>query len=283
MISEQVTLLDATLALERHPQSLRLRKLLFRLCWHEWENNPDRLLSVPMGDLIMAALAVAPSLDMLNFQLTEIVNTLNKADTYHPLAQTLITDLGPLYHQAKHTAAAAIEPVPVPNHLWFKLRLDMIRYCNPLRLKILLFSLLYHPFTYKQADWQELRGCVLTDLLEQLFHTYEDYPPLKAQIMSLANILDPTEEYLIVGDRLLRSMTPIYDRYVHPSQPIEEEPYTAIVANSLSDDINDLELDDATAIVQPSQSLSLGCQDNSTIVESSTIIISHSPQMVDPL
>ncbi|MDG2992345.1 hypothetical protein L3556_15605 [Candidatus Synechococcus calcipolaris G9] len=254
MISEQVTLLNATLALEQHPQSLRLRKLLFRLCWQEWENNPERLLSVSAADLIMTVLTVLPTLEMLNAQLTEIVNTLNKADTYRPLAETLINELGPLYHQAVRSSQPAVELVPVPNHLWFKLRLDIIRYCNSLQLKILIFSVLYHPFSYKPTDWQELRGCVLTDLLEQLFHHYDDYPPLKFQVIRVAKILEPTEDYLVVGDRLLRAMAPIYERYVHPSQPPEEEPYTEISDNGVSATSNfhdQHDQDDATSIVYP--------------------------------
>lgn len=267
MISEQVTLLNVTLTLERNPQSLRLRKLLFRLCWQEWENNPERLLSVAAGDLIMTALSVAPTLEMLNAQLTEIVDTLNKADTYRPLAQTLINEFGPLYHQADRSAQAAVELVPVPNHLWFKLRLDIIRYCNSLRLKILIFSVLYHSFSHKPADWQELRGCVLTDLLEQLFHHYDDYPTLKSQVISVAKALDPMDEYLVVSDRLLRAMAPIYDRYVHPSQPPEEEPYTVIVSHRVPANSNSYDQqDDATAMVQPPHPLSPEDQEDATMM-----------------
>lgn len=106
----------------------------------------------------------------------------------------------------------------------------MTRYLTPLGVKVPLFTTLYHwPNLDSAADWQEIHGVVLTDLLADLPVQYPRYDRLQGRILGVARGLEPNQDYLAAADRLLRTLKPIYQRYGSPGpapQPTLVSPNT---------------------------------------------------------
>jgi hypothetical protein len=51
---------------------------------------------------------------------------------------------------------------------WFDTRWEIMKYANPLSVKILLYSVICQPFTFSHQDWQLLQGLSLDDLLASI-------------------------------------------------------------------------------------------------------------------
>lgn len=92
----------------------------------------------------------------------------------------------------------------------FDLRLEVMKYGNPLRVKILVFSLTYHLFDSSGKDWSLLQTCTLDDLLSKLLHIYPTIIELEEQIYAIAKTLKDSDEYLQPAGAIVQSMRPIY-------------------------------------------------------------------------
>jgi hypothetical protein len=92
----------------------------------------------------------------------------------------------------------------------FDLRLEVMKYGNPLRVKILAFSLTYHQFDNSSNDWSLLQTCTVDDLLFKLLQTYPTIAELEEQIYATAKKLKDSDEYLQPAGAIVQSMRPIY-------------------------------------------------------------------------
>jgi hypothetical protein len=75
----------------------------------------------------------------------------------------------------------------IPAYDPFKIRLEIFQYTNPLRAKILIFSLLFHPWERSDQDWSTLRGYTLEDLLQQLIQSGKSLKDIEVQLYNIAN------------------------------------------------------------------------------------------------
>ena len=87
----------------------------------------------------------------------------------------------------------------------FNLRLNLMKYTNPLRAKILIFSALYRPFKGDQ-DWSAIKDYELDDLLLSLFCKYRNFQQLESQLYQTANYLQEPEEYNQAAGAIIQSM-----------------------------------------------------------------------------
>ena len=78
-------------------------------------------------------------------------------------------------------------PPQIPAYDPFKIRLEIFQYTNPLRAKILIFSLLFHPWEQSDQDWSTLRGYTLEDLLQQLIQSGKSLKDIEVQLYNIAN------------------------------------------------------------------------------------------------
>ena len=87
----------------------------------------------------------------------------------------------------------------------FNLRLNLMKYTNPLRAKILIFSALYRPFKGGH-DWSAIKDYELDDLLLSLFCKYQNCQQLESQLYQTAKSLHEPEEYNQAAGAIIQSM-----------------------------------------------------------------------------
>ena len=69
----------------------------------------------------------------------------------------------------------------------FEIRLEILRYANPLRAKILIFSLLFYPWDQNSQDWLTLRSYTLEDLLQKLIESRKSIKDIEIQLYNIAH------------------------------------------------------------------------------------------------
>lgn len=92
----------------------------------------------------------------------------------------------------------------------FDLRLDIMRYTNPLRAKLLLYSCLHGPFGFGQQDWSTLRAQTIDDLVREVFDYCETYDDLESKLDIIAHCLGENDENTQVAGALAQAMKPYY-------------------------------------------------------------------------
>ena len=100
----------------------------------------------------------------------------------------------------------------------FELRLDIIKYCNPLRAKILLYSTLQSPFTGSPVEWAVLRNKTLEDFLREAFEYCPTFSDLESKLTIISHCLDDPNENEPVISAILMAIEPYYPK-VQPSVP----------------------------------------------------------------
>lgn len=92
----------------------------------------------------------------------------------------------------------------------FELRLQIIRYANPLRAKLILFSSLYHTFDFSSQDWLLLKDATLEDLLRQLFKTYHNMDEVDVNLTRAAYAMPNIDPQDATVASLMRAIAPYY-------------------------------------------------------------------------
>lgn len=255
-------------ALEQHPNALRIKKLLYSVCHHTWENNRSILQSVAMDILVAQTHQATLSLPALNHRLSQIVCHLNRQAEYTLVANVISHHFQALYssdHDSTQlrpttsdntemftgtatqfkdssglltseftavtptmvsptsnlnsTQAVSSQPTstasPSPRRIkdrsdLFELRLEIIRYTNPLRAKLLIFSSLYSPFSFSQQDWITLKSKTLDDLLKELFNYGQTFTDVANKLEIIAHCLDDSDENIQAVNTILKAIRAYY-------------------------------------------------------------------------
>ncbi|MGL5065381.1 MAG: hypothetical protein ACRC62_35870, partial [Microcoleus sp.] len=113
---------------------------------------------------------------------------------------------------------AVKEIVRDPGNL-FDVRQKILQHTNPLRAKILIFSVLYHEFTFSDRDWLLLKTQELDNLLRQLFNICPTLSELESQLYRTAEILDNKDESERAASAIVQAMTSCYEK--HRSEPLD--------------------------------------------------------------
>ncbi|MDB9411140.1 hypothetical protein [Microcystis aeruginosa] len=74
----------------------------------------------------------------------------------------------------------------IPAYDPFEIRLEILNYANPLRAKILIFSLLFYPWDQNSQDWLTLRSYTLEDLLQKLIESGKSIKDIEIQLYHIA-------------------------------------------------------------------------------------------------
>ncbi|NJK54058.1 MAG: hypothetical protein HC936_17095 [Leptolyngbyaceae cyanobacterium SU_3_3] len=109
---------------------------------------------------------------------------------------------------AQSSAPKSIVPAELVIDL-FDVRLEIIKYANPLRAKILLFSIVYYPFTNSAQDWSNLKLYSLDGLLRSLT-TCGSIADLQTKLETIAQQLSQPDDYAQVSHVLIKCLKPIY-------------------------------------------------------------------------
>ncbi|MEB3225955.1 MAG: hypothetical protein VKJ86_09145 [Synechococcus sp.] len=278
----------AVQTLEEHRENIRIKKLLYALCFQRWENNFQILDAQTLTALLQQLVKQYPSRQRFETVLRKLVSLLNRQQTYHQIAEIILEAITPLYQgvdaatgltqptndpeppalevptappspprpapeaidykqtmafnmdelplvapspQAaapepnyKQTMAFnfgdqnpqtmvlnAVPPLPLPdlppkpeppkqhfaaNLNIYELKLEVMKYANPLRTKILLFSAVHHPFDLSGKDWSMLRTCDFDELLSKVLRDASSPKALDIKLSAIARSLFDANEHL---------------------------------------------------------------------------------------
>ncbi len=209
---------QAASALERDLRQLRVKKLLLYVCRQIWENDLGKLQEIKIADLLCELRQVAPSLPKLQSLLDEGVKVSGKPSEYMAIADLILERLSMTYDPSPPPVADDLSDpelsLPDPSALsteLFDVRLELMRYCNPLHLKILLY--VAQSSSQEAIDWTELKAHDLYSLLRSLLQNCPDLKALQYRLRQASASLQPSDTYQQITNHLLRILKPIYERH----------------------------------------------------------------------
>jgi len=91
----------------------------------------------------------------------------------------------------------------------FEIRLEIFQYANPLRAKILIFSLLFHPWDRSGQDWSTLRSYTLEDLLKKLIQSGKSLQDIEVQLYNIAQTQMDTDANVQTASILVQTLQKI--------------------------------------------------------------------------
>jgi serine/threonine protein kinase len=225
-------------------QQVRLKKLLFYTCQDIWESDIQQLNSVNWAGLLRELVSFMPTFPQLMALLQESVQRVSKPAEYLPIGNLLLSKLQHLYPDGFD----AIAPSPSPNQQQlldnkllnnqanksssrsaipeksktpfdpkiasdlFDLRMELMRFTNSMRAKILLFSTLYYPFNPDRDNWQDLRSHGLDELLRRLFYVYPSFAEADNAIWQMSRSLSEPSAYEQSANYILQAIKTLYDQ-----------------------------------------------------------------------
>ncbi|MBE9033152.1 hypothetical protein IQ266_25775 [filamentous cyanobacterium LEGE 11480] len=201
MLEEQCQIAQA---LELMPERDRIVKLMLCLMHDTWESDLEKVNQTSIRTLIQEIWRKYASLIEVERQLVAIVQRLSKAVEYSTLATMIVQRLAPLY--GLHQEEQEEQSLPLVQSLdGFDLRLEIMKFTNPLRAKILLFSLSNQRFDGSEAHWSALKRYSLESLLKKILETYAP-GELGFRLMQMAQSWPEPEDYEQVVDILMRAL-----------------------------------------------------------------------------
>lgn len=278
-ILEPIDQIDQVVAtLYHHSEEFRIKKLLFSLYKHRWENDLKPLTSQEFRSLILNIQQNYATPQALSLALSKIVETINKPVLYRSLANTIIAAFAPLYQNAPlpskkakatlppkqsqqsfETRFIAQPPMPSPPSVsqpspqshgttpidfsrsteihfstqiktgtedtiaiaktqlsttydLFEIRQMVMQYTNPLRAKILLFSVVIAPWDANYPDWSRLRSHTLETLIDKLILTGMTMPEIETKLQAAAYTCPETDEFLQAASSLIDAIYPFVSK-----------------------------------------------------------------------
>ena len=211
-----------TKILEQEVHSSRIKKLMIYAARKHWEADPLKIDQAEINRLISELAHQYPTIESLQIGLAAIVKSLNKPIEYAAIANMILREMGKLYSQegeaispesTNDLATQAVAPPSsqtAPAIELFDMRLEIVKLANPLRAKILLFSLVYYPFTCKEQDWSNLKLYSLEGLLRSVTTVCSSLEDLQSKLEAAAQQLNPPEDYIEVVSVILKSLKPGY-------------------------------------------------------------------------
>lgn len=219
--------------LEQDLNISRIKRIIFFACKEFWENDVGELASTDLGLLIEELCAKYSKLEDIESVLNSIVSKVNKKTEYALVADLIICQLSRLYEFEDSTnletnisrfggenapafddgfsseIPSSEESERNPGNL-FDVRQKILQQTNPLRAKIVIFSTLYHEFTFSDRDWLLLKTQELDTLLRQLFNICPTLAELESQLYKTASNLENTDENDQTASVIIKAMSPCY-------------------------------------------------------------------------
>lgn len=227
-------------------QQMRLKKLLLYTYQDVWENDLRQLNSIDWVSLLKELVNFMPTFSQLNALVQEAVQRVSKPAEYSVIGNMLLAKLEPLYPDSAYPNSVEVVTPPVyqtnssidPStsyeqskapfdpqivHDLFDLRLELMRFTNSMRTKILLFSTLYFPFDPDRDNWQDLRNHELDGLLRQLFYAYPSFDKVEHTLWQVAQSLNESTTYEQSANYILQVIKPLYELLIaksmhHPAE-----------------------------------------------------------------
>lgn len=235
--------------LEQDVNLSRIKKIIFFACKECWENDPAQLASANVRSLIEELCAKYSRLEDIEAVLNSLVAKVNKKTEYALVTDQIVCQLSRLYEYQDFTKLEinisnfggyeapafddhfssempAAEPRERDPGNLFDVRQKILQQTNPLRAKILIFSTLYHEFTFSDRDWLLLKTQDLDNLLRQLFNVCSSLAELESQLYRTAGNLDNTDECDQAASVIIKAMNSCYAKLQQEEQDRAEDSAT---------------------------------------------------------
>ena len=219
--------------LEQDVNLSRIKKIIFFACKECWENDPAQLAGADIRSLIEELCTKYRRLEDIEEVLNTIVAKVNKKTEYALVTDQIVCQLSRLYEYQDFTKLetnisnfGGYEAPAFDDHFsselpageanerdagnLFDVRQKILQQTNPLRAKILIFSTLYHQFTFSDRDWLLLKTQELDNLLRQLFNVCGSLAELESQLYKTSENLDNTDECDQAASVIIKAMNPCY-------------------------------------------------------------------------
>ncbi|MBD2177987.1 serine/threonine protein kinase [Pseudanabaena sp. FACHB-1998] len=258
-------------------QQMRLKKLLLYTYQDVWENDPRQLNSIDWVALLKELVSFMPTFSQLLALVKESVQRVSKPQEYSAIANLLLSKLERLYSEGFEEIDPSINSnsstngfntqpndqyaqpvnvqidrkVPFDHKIasdLFDLRMELLRFSNPMRSKILLFSVLYYPFDAERDNWQDLHTHAIDGLLRQLFYAFPTFAKVENIVWQTARSLNEANDYQQSASYILQVIQTLYEQLEaksmrHPAEgslsPSGDTDFTqpsAIISNSDDDE-----------------------------------------------
>jgi len=89
-------------------------------------------------------------------------------------------------------------------------RLQVMKYSNPLRAKVLLFSTLFRPLGAEHRSWEVLKTHELDTLILEAFRAFKTESELRLKLQQMAKTMPEPEHYNQAAGAILRALKPYY-------------------------------------------------------------------------
>lgn len=212
--------------LQQHPESLRIKKIIVLAAKNVWISDRNKLEKINFSELLQELIYASLTPDSLRDALYRAASTLNKKAEYISISNTILTLVGPVFKEPvtgnqSQTVPQDNVPKPAPppptlstfpkdrNDL-FDIKLDILRYTNPLRAKILIFSTLYHQFRYTDDELSLLKRQEIDDLIVRLYRACPTLPQLKNKLNNTAKSLPSSSENLQTAETIFMALRAYY-------------------------------------------------------------------------
>jgi molybdopterin converting factor small subunit len=239
-VNESSILEKISETLEEDQNSKRIHKMLFAVTRQRWENHPETLASCSLKQLVQEVYETYPTLERLSLKLLKIVNNISKKQIYSQVYETIITQFSKAYNAAieseKLKGLATSHPDSVTpdsaqpqvitetiehkfNYNPYRLRQQVMKQTNPLRVKMLLYySLNPTPIAAQQeVDGLLLKTYELDKMLMQIIQKFQSIKELQYHletaalaISSIQNRELSIDQNLQVAKALVRVLQPLY-------------------------------------------------------------------------
>lgn len=220
---------DIAKRLAAHPQADRLKKILYCLTHRKWESDRSQLEQADFTQLVDNLWRLYNTYDELQQTIENVVQRLTKPIEYGAIAAILLEETALLYGRTHKLTPlltvlpATTEPTVPRCDPRFDIRQDLMKATNPLRLKILLVSLLDGLFDESDVAWNNLRKQSLDELVDRFINHSKSWSLLTLKLQDLVQQLSPSLEYEAVMEAFLKVIKPhCSDKRIQQGRDLEK-------------------------------------------------------------
>jgi hypothetical protein len=213
--------------LEQHPESLRIKKLIFFLSKKYWEKDLTFINRFSLEELLQELMQEQPTLGELSQLLNNKVKLLSRPQVYAPLAHTIIEELTKLYlRMSKFTAQVSIasnDDLPSIDYFFSAEKIDEVttkiaNHPEKSRISKLLYSASLNRW---EKNPQKLSRPELKNLILNLYQLYPSQQNLQIALSKIVEKVSKPELYQSIAQIVLEALIPLYDTQSSPAIALE--------------------------------------------------------------
>ena len=202
--------------LSAHPNSRRIKKLLYGTHQAYWENDSNILEGIALKMLLESLTDRNTTLEECRHSLYQIVATLNRQEEYTQVANIIIDSLQGFYTEltggtfrGKDTAAmAAAELLENPMIAFYKdIAVQLEQTAEPIRTKKMLYCLCYDSW---ENDSQRIEQMSTILLLEGMHNSVSSIQELRSRLKTILQRLNRRAKYAPIANAIYKECQVLY-------------------------------------------------------------------------